>query len=190
MVFTSAAKAQIDGPCTRRRARASCLRRNIAVNPVLIKKVNATPLLLADSVASCPNALECSQSTATIGLVGAIGALSLVELTAPHGYYWDGSLGVPSPVEGAPASYSAAFLALAKASVVTFNRVVLGVAFGLAAGVGLGIIVSTSTLARQLVAPSVHILRMTPFLAMIPLFNLWFGARPSGSSCSSPTAWP
>jgi sulfonate transport system permease protein len=94
--------------------------------------------------------------------------------------YWDGSLGVPSPVEGAPPSYSAAFLAVAKASVVTFNRVVLGVAFGLAAGVGLGIIVSTSTLARQLVAPSVHILRMTPFLAMIPLFNLWFGAATFG----------
>jgi ABC-type nitrate/sulfonate/bicarbonate transport system permease component len=94
--------------------------------------------------------------------------------------YWDGSLGVPSPVEGAPHTYVAAFLALGKASLITFQRVFIGVVCGLAAGVGLGILVSMSALARNLVAPSVHILRMTPFLAMIPLFNLWFGAATFG----------
>lgn len=94
--------------------------------------------------------------------------------------YWDGSLGVPSTMEGAPPSYLAAFLALAKASFVTFERVIAGVAFGLLGGVGLGLVVSSSILARRLVAPSVHILRMTPFLAMIPLFNLWFGAATFG----------
>jgi sulfonate transport system permease protein len=94
--------------------------------------------------------------------------------------YWDGSLGVPSTIEGAPPSYAAAFLALGKASLITFQRVVIGVVCGLVAGIGLGMIVSMSSLARQLVAPSVHILRMTPFLAMIPLFNLWFGAATLG----------
>jgi sulfonate transport system permease protein len=94
--------------------------------------------------------------------------------------YWDGSLGVPSPVEGAPHTYLAAFLALAKASLITFERVIIGVACGMMAGIGLGIVVSASTVARQLVAPTVHILRMTPFLAMIPLFNLWFGSATFG----------
>ena len=94
--------------------------------------------------------------------------------------YWDGSFGIPSTVEGAAPSYAAALLALAKASLVTFERVLAGVACGLVAGIGLGIVVSTSRLARRLVAPTVHILRMTPFLAMIPLFNLWFGAATFG----------
>ncbi len=96
------------------------------------------------------------------------------------GDYWDGSLGVPSPVEGAPHTYAAAFLALGKASLITFQRVIIGTACGLAAGIGLGLVVSISAIARGLVAPTIHILRMTPFLAMIPLFNLWFGAATFG----------
>lgn len=94
--------------------------------------------------------------------------------------YWDGSFGIPSTVEGAPPSYAAAFLALGKASLITFQRVLIGVVSGVIVGVGLGILVSMSSVARQLLAPSVHILRMTPFLAMIPLFNLWFGAATVG----------
>jgi len=94
--------------------------------------------------------------------------------------YWDGSLGVPSPSDGAPPSYAAAFLALGEASLITFQRVLAGVASGVVAGVGVGLAVSASDFLRRLVAPSVHILRMTPFLAMIPLFNLWFGAATFG----------
>ena len=94
--------------------------------------------------------------------------------------YWDGSLGVASPTDGAPHSYTAALLALGKASLVTFERVVIGVLIGVVAGTGLGLLVSMSVTARRLVAPSVHIVRMTPFLAMIPLFNLWFGASTFG----------
>lgn len=94
--------------------------------------------------------------------------------------YWDGSLGVPTPADGAPPSYAAALLALGEASLITFERVLIGVASGVAAGVGLGLAVSASGFVRQLVAPTVHILRMTPFLAMIPLFNLWFGAATFG----------
>jgi sulfonate transport system permease protein len=94
--------------------------------------------------------------------------------------YWDGSLGVAAPSEGAPPSYAAALLALGEASLVTFQRVLIGVASGVVAGVGLGLAVSASGFVRRLVAPSVHILRMTPFLAMIPLFNLWFGAATFG----------
>ncbi|HZZ60668.1 MAG TPA: ABC transporter permease subunit [Roseiarcus sp.] len=94
--------------------------------------------------------------------------------------YWDGSFGVPSPANGGPPTYAAAFLALAEASAITFARLILGVGAGLIVGVALGLVVATSDLARRLIAPTVHILRMTPFLAMIPLFNLWFGASTVG----------
>jgi sulfonate transport system permease protein len=94
--------------------------------------------------------------------------------------YWGGGLGVPAPSEGGPATYAGALLALAQASLVTFQRVVLGVLLGVIAGVGLGLVVAASPSARRLIAPSVHIVRMTPFLAMIPLFNLWFGASTFG----------
>lgn len=94
--------------------------------------------------------------------------------------YWQGGWGVPAPSEGGPATYLAAFLALVQASLVTFERIAAGVALGVIGGVLLGLIVSASDTARRLIAPSVHILRMTPFLAMIPLFNLWFGATTFG----------
>jgi sulfonate transport system permease protein len=94
--------------------------------------------------------------------------------------YWSGGWGIPAPSEGGPASYTAAILALGEASLVTFGRMIAGVALGVAGGVLLGLVVSASDLARRLISPSVHILRMTPFLAMIPLFNLWFGATTFG----------
>lgn len=94
--------------------------------------------------------------------------------------YWGGGLGIPAPSEGGAATYAAAFLALGQASLITFERVILGVLFGVAGGVGVGLLVTASDFARRLLAPSIHIIRMTPFLAMIPLFNLWFGASTFG----------
>ena len=94
--------------------------------------------------------------------------------------YWEGGLGVPAPSQGGPATYTAALLALGAASLVTFERVFFGIVFGTLSGVGLGLLVATSEVSRRLIAPTVHIVRMTPFLAMIPLFNLWFGANTSG----------
>lgn len=94
--------------------------------------------------------------------------------------YWSGGLGVPAPSEGGPRTYAGAFLALGSASLITFERVLLGIVFGTLGGIGLGLLVATSDMARRLIAPTVHVVRMTPFLAMIPLFNLWFGANTFG----------
>ena len=94
--------------------------------------------------------------------------------------YWGGGFGVAAPSEGGPATYAAAILALASASLITFERVLAGIVFGTLSGIGLGLLVATSDPARRLIAPTVHIVRMTPFLAMIPLFNLWFGANTFG----------
>ena len=94
--------------------------------------------------------------------------------------YWGGEFGVPSPSEGGPPTYAAALLALGSASLITSQRVLWGIAFGTLAGISLGLLVATFDPARRLIAPTVHIVRMTPFLAMIPLFNLWFGANTFG----------
>jgi sulfonate transport system permease protein len=94
--------------------------------------------------------------------------------------YWGGGFGIPAPAEGGPPTYAAAFLALGSASLFTFERVFVGLLFGTIGGIGLGLLVATSEIARRLISPTVHIVRMTPFLAMIPLFNLWFGANTFG----------
>jgi sulfonate transport system permease protein len=94
--------------------------------------------------------------------------------------YWGGGFGAPAPSEGGPPTYAAALLALGSASLITFERVLAGIFFGTLGGIGLGLLVATSDAARRLIAPTVHIVRMTPFLAMIPLFNLWFGANTFG----------
>src|SRR5215469_650871 len=86
----------------------------------------------------------------------------------------------PTLTEGGARTYAGAFLALASASLVTFERVLFGIVFGTLGGIGLGLLVATSETARRLIAPTVHVVRMTPFLAMIPLFNLWFGANTFG----------
>src|SRR5262249_27364217 len=94
--------------------------------------------------------------------------------------YWNGGLGVQAPSEGDTRTYSGAFLALGSASLITFERVLFGIVFGTLGGISLGLLVATSDMARRLIAPTVHVVRMTPFLAMIPLFNLWFGANTFG----------
>jgi ABC-type nitrate/sulfonate/bicarbonate transport system permease component len=94
--------------------------------------------------------------------------------------YWGGGFGVQAPSEGGSPTYAAALLALGSASLITFERVLSGIVFGTLGGIGLGLLVATSDTARRLIAPTVHIVRMTPFLAMIPLFNLWFGANTFG----------
>jgi len=94
--------------------------------------------------------------------------------------YWGGGFGVSAPSEGGAATYAGAILALGQATLVTFQRVFLGILFGVASGVAIGLLVAASPFARRLIAPSIHIVRMTPFLAMIPLFNLWFGASSFG----------
>lgn len=94
--------------------------------------------------------------------------------------YWGGGFGVPAPSKGGQPTYAAALLALASASLITFERVFAGIFFGTVSGISLGLLVATSAIARRLIAPTVHIIRMTPFLAMIPLFNLWFGANTFG----------
>ncbi len=72
------------------------------------------------------------------------------------------------------------YLALGSASLITFQRVLLVIVFGTFTGMGLDLLTSRSDAVRRLLAPSIHVVRMTQFLAIIPLLNLWFGANSFG----------
>jgi sulfonate transport system permease protein len=89
--------------------------------------------------------------------------------------YWQGGLGVPSVAEGAPPSYLAALLAILSHSLDTMVRLYTGLLVGGVIGTALGLAVSWSRWSRRLVDLPVQIIRTLPLLAMVPLFQLWFG---------------
>jgi ABC-type nitrate/sulfonate/bicarbonate transport system permease component len=89
--------------------------------------------------------------------------------------YWRGGLGVRSTASGGPRTYEGAVLALASNSLDTWVRLLAGLAAGAVGGIGLGLAVSWSRWVRRIVALPAHLFRMLPLLAMIPLFQLWFG---------------
>lgn len=72
-------------------------------------------------------------------------------------------------------TYGHAFAAIAAHSADTWLRLLAGLFLGAAGGVLLGLGVSWSVWSRRLIALPSHILRTMPLLAMIPLFQLWFG---------------
>ncbi len=89
--------------------------------------------------------------------------------------YWAGGLGVPSVANGAPPSYLAALLAILSNSWDTIVRLYVGLLIGGIVGTLLGLAVSWSSWTRRLVDAPAQLLRTLPLLAMVPLFQLWFG---------------
>jgi sulfonate transport system permease protein len=89
--------------------------------------------------------------------------------------YWQGGLGVKSVAEGAPPSYLAALLAIVGNSFDTMVRLYVGLLLGGIVGSLLGLTVSWSRWSRRAVALPLQFVRSLPLLAMVPLFQLWFG---------------
>jgi sulfonate transport system permease protein len=89
--------------------------------------------------------------------------------------YWQGGLGVKSVAEGAPPSYLAALLAIISNSFDTIVRLYAGLLLGGIVGSLLGLAVSWSRWSRRAVALPLQFVRSLPLLAMVPLFQLWFG---------------
>src|SRR5439155_9952897 len=89
--------------------------------------------------------------------------------------YWGGGFGVKAVSEGGARTYQGALLAIASNSIDTIERLFAGLALGGAAGTLLGLAVSWSRWTRRIVQLPGHIVRTFPLLAMIPLFQLWFG---------------
>lgn len=89
--------------------------------------------------------------------------------------YWGGGLGVASVSDGAERSYAAAALAVLSHSWDTLIRLYIGLAVGGVAGTLIGLVISWSHWTRRLLDLPVQLLRTLPLLAMVPLFQLWFG---------------
>lgn len=94
--------------------------------------------------------------------------------------YWQGGLGVPSVAEGAPPSYPAAMLAILSNSLDTMVRLYVGLLLGAVAGTLLGLAVSWSRWSRRTIELPLQFIRTLPLLAMVPLFQLWFGVYFAG----------
>ncbi len=58
---------------------------------------------------------------------------------------------------------------------VSLGRVLAGLAIGLTVGAGLALVAGLSRLGEDIVDAPVQMLRTLPFLALVPLFILWFG---------------
>lgn len=89
--------------------------------------------------------------------------------------YWQGGLGVASVAAGAERSYPAALLSIVSHSLDTMVRLYTGLLVGGIVGTALGLAVSWSRWTRRLVDLPLQFLRTLPLLAMVPLFQLWFG---------------
>jgi sulfonate transport system permease protein len=94
--------------------------------------------------------------------------------------YWQGGLGVPAVAEGAPPTYTAAVLAILSNSLDTMVRLYVGLFIGGVAGSFLGLAVSWSRWSRRIVELPLQFIRTLPLLAMVPLFQLWFGVYFAG----------
>ena len=89
--------------------------------------------------------------------------------------YWQGGFGVDAVAAGAPPTYLAALLAILANSLDTIVRLYVGLLFGSIVGTLLGLAVSWSRWTRRAVTLPLQFVRSLPLLAMVPLFQLWFG---------------
>lgn len=89
--------------------------------------------------------------------------------------YLPAGMGFKVTASGGEASYSMALLSLAFNVAVTLGRLIAGFVLGSLTGIILAAILSWSGVLRQMVALPAHLSRMLPLLALMPLFNLWFG---------------
>jgi sulfonate transport system permease protein len=89
--------------------------------------------------------------------------------------YWQGGLGVRAVAQGGERTYAGAALAILSHSWDTSLRLYAGLILGAVVGTAAGLAVSWSRWSRRLVALPGQVLRTFPLLALIPLFQLWFG---------------
>jgi sulfonate transport system permease protein len=89
--------------------------------------------------------------------------------------YWPGGFGVESVAQGGERSYTAALLAILSHSWDTSLRLYTGLALGAVGGILAALAVSWSKWSRRMVALPGQVMRTFPLMALIPLFQLWFG---------------
>ena len=95
--------------------------------------------------------------------------------------YWPGGLGAERTAEGGGSTVWGASLGLVYNVAISLSRFAIGFVLGAVVGVGTGLLVSWSSIARRTVSFPAHFFRMMPLLAMLPLFGLWFGNSELGT---------
>lgn len=95
--------------------------------------------------------------------------------------YWPGWLGVPATSTGGDPTWIGAILGFGFNSILTTLRTFGGLVLGVVASVTLAVAVSWSDLLRKTFSFCAHLARMLPLLALVPLFDLWFGNSESGA---------
>jgi sulfonate transport system permease protein len=94
--------------------------------------------------------------------------------------YWKFPFWAPITSLGGPQTYAGAFLALGYHSALTLMRLACGLAIGAGVGISLGLAVSWSPILRRATYMALAVFRMTPLLALIPLFQFWVGTNTAG----------
>jgi sulfonate transport system permease protein len=89
--------------------------------------------------------------------------------------YWQGGLGVKAVAQGGERTYAGAALAVLSNSWDTSVRLYTGLILGALIGLLSGLAVSWSKWSRRIVSLPAQILRTFPLMALIPMFQLWFG---------------
>lgn len=89
--------------------------------------------------------------------------------------YWPGGWGVRAVSEGGARTYAGATFGILTNSWDTTLRLFSGLVLGAVVGTLAGLAVSWSKWSRRLVGLPAQILRTFPLMALIPMFQLWFG---------------
>jgi sulfonate transport system permease protein len=111
---------------------------------------------------------------ATIRAAGPLALLALWWAASATGVLTPDVLASPGAVAGAVRELWADGQ-LTDALATSLTRSGTGLAIGLAAGLTLGVLTGFTRLGDELLDSSIQILRTIPFLALVPLFMVWFG---------------
>lgn len=95
--------------------------------------------------------------------------------------YWPGGLGAPAVADGGPRTLLGSIYAIVDHSFQTLWRLLLGFALGAGIGTVVALLVSASKWARRILSLPAQIIRPFPLLAIIPIFQLWFGTETIGA---------
>jgi sulfonate transport system permease protein len=140
----------------------------------------------AAPAAASPSAAADQVPAAGAGRRGSSGFRSASRLVSPllllAAWQLASQTGLLSPQRLAPPSAVASAAAelwrdgtLLQAVAISLQRVGIGLALGLAAGVVLGLSTGFSRFAELAIDPPLQMLRTVPFLGLVPLFIVWFG---------------
>jgi sulfonate transport system permease protein len=97
------------------------------------------------------------------------------------GNYWRGGLGVDATKAGGRLTWLGSLLGFGYNTGLTAWRLAAGLILGIGVGVLVAVAVSWSGIVRALFVLPANFARMLPLLAMVPLFDFWFGATEHGS---------